>query len=146
MTILVLPAALCPYCNPEAETPAATARRIFSSDAVPHLGRAKSVVHEHGDGHRTNAAWHGRDQRGLRRDRVERHVSHNVVSLFDRLVLDAIDADIDDDGAITYHVGLHKVRCSDRRDQNIGRPTDLREVPTPGVAYRNRGVRPRVLL
>jgi len=63
------------------------------------------VLHQHGDGHRADAAGHGRDLGNEGRNRREVNVTGEAVSGFLGRIGDAVDADVDDDGAGFDHVG-----------------------------------------
>ena len=50
---------------------------------------------------------------------------------------DAVDADIDDDGALLDPGSAHEFGPADSGDQNIGAPQDRRDVPALGMHERH---------
>jgi len=61
-------------------------------------GGFHGVVEEHGDGHGTDAAGDGGDEGGLFGNRLEVDVADQAVAALAGGVVDAVDADVDDDG------------------------------------------------
>lgn len=55
-------------------------------------------------------------------------------------VIDLVHAHIDHRGAVLYHIGFHKMRRSDRRDQDIRFPAHFHQVGRFGVAEGDGGV------
>ena len=120
------------------------ANRCTAGDLRPPAARAAAVTrvrHQHGDGHRPDAARHRRDRarrraRRPRNRRRRRAWSCSPVSGAG----DAVDADVDDAGAGLHPVALHHLRPPDRRHEDVAAPADGGEIARAAVADRDRAV------
>src|SRR6476469_4067957 len=84
------------------------------------LRRLQCIIQQHRNRHWSDAAGDGRDPAGLLADRAKINIAD------ERPVVQTIHADIDYDGAVSYHIGRHKFGFADRHDQNVCLPADGR--------------------
>ena len=77
---------------------------------------------------------------------MEVDVSYESVAAFALWGVDAVDADVDDDCALLYHVGGNVLWLADGGDEDVRLARDRWHIGCAGVADRNGGVRARLLL
>ena len=59
---------------------------------------------------------------------MEGDIPYKPITSFARRIFHPIDANIDNDSAIAHVLRLHEVRLTNRRDNNIRRPSDLFQI------------------
>lgn len=101
---------------------------------------AEGVLHEHGNGHGTDATRNGRDVTGARRDGIVINVPDEAVSALGFGVFNAVDPDVDNGDSVFDHVGRHEVGTPDGGDEEIGLAGDGREVLSARMADGDGGV------
>src|SRR5581483_955796 len=87
--------------------------------AKSQFRRAHGVLHEHGDGHRADAAGIGRDPSSHRADSGKINVADEARAAFGGRIGDAIHADIDHDRAFLDHVCFDKFRRPESGNKNV---------------------------
>lgn len=92
-----------------------------------------SVLHEHGDGHRSYPTRHGRDGTRNRRNAVEIHVA-------DQAVVHTVDAHVDDRCARLHVVRRNHLRPSYGGDKDIRLAAHGRKVLSAAMGDGNRGI------
>ncbi len=106
------------------------------------LGGLQGVGHEHGDGHGADAAGGGGDGGGDFLDFVAEYVAAEAVALLAGVVVDAVHADVDDDGAgFDVFFGNH-FGASDGGDEDVGLAADGGHVLGAAVDDGDGGVAP----
>src|SRR5690606_490835 len=119
------------------ETSGPASPRILSAE-TPRSSRVarglQSVRQEHGDGHRTHAARDRRDGGRALLGRVELHVAHEFA------VGEAVDADVDDVGALLDPGALDQTGPAHRGHHDVGLSHLGLEVRRARVADRHGGV------
>ena len=111
-----------------------SSRRFFLCEAAHAFGRCYGVVQEHGDGHGTNAARDGCDGARFFADGLIIDIADEAITRFFGFVVYAVDANIDDDCAILYHVGCDGVGMSRHHDEDIRLTGEVPEVARAGMA------------
>lgn len=100
----------------------------------------EGVLHEEGDGHGADAAWDGGDGAAFGGDFVEGDVTHQFVAFFGAGGFNAVDADVDDNGAFLDVFGFEEFGAADGGDDDIGLAGDGAEVAGAGVGDGDGGV------
>lgn len=107
---------------------------------VSELEGAEGVVHEHGDGHGSDAAGDGGHVAGLGGEGVEVDIADEAVTAGGVGCFEAVDADVDNGGAVFDHVGGDEVGASDGGDEEVGLAGDFGKVGGAGMADGDGGV------
>lgn len=115
---------------PTAETQSA----VFLCEAVHAFGRGYGVVQEHGDGHGTNATWDGCDGVRFFADGCVIDVANEAITRFFGFVGYAVDANVDDDCAILYHVCCDGVGMPCHHDEDVCLTGEMPEVARARMA------------
>ena len=97
-------------------------------------------MHEHGDGHGTDAAGDGGDGAAFRGDFVEGDIADEAAALGGGRVVDAIDTDVDDGGALLDEISGDKTGFADGGDEDVGRAADVGDVFGAAVGDGDGGV------
>src|SRR4051794_2437022 len=84
-------------------------------------GGLHRVHQQHRDRHRADATGDGSDRARLLDNGVEVHIPYQPV-------VGAVDADVDDDGAVADHLGRHQLRAADCCNEHVGTAAHVREV------------------
>jgi hypothetical protein len=100
----------------------------------------EGVDEEHGSGHGADAAGDGGDGAGDFFDGFEVDVSSEAVADALAGVIDAVRADIDDDGAWADHVGGDEVAAAGGGDEDVGFAGNGGEVRGAGVCDGDGGI------
>ena len=100
----------------------------------------EGVLHEQGDGHGADAAGDGGDGAAFGGDFVEGDVADEFVAFFGAGCFDAVDADIDDDGAFFDVLGFEEFGAADGGDDDVGLAGDGAEVAGAGVGDGDGGI------
>ena len=90
--------------------------------------RFNRVRHQHRDGHWPNAARHGCNRPRLFRNFVKSDVAHEPVAALACRVFDAINSHVDNDSAFADVIGFQKLCSANRRNNNVSRARNLREI------------------
>ena len=101
---------------------------------------AEGVVHEHRDGHGADAAGDGGEVARLGGDGVVIGITDEAVAALCFGIFDAVDADVDDGGAVLDHLGGEEMGAPDRGDDEVGLAGNGGEVGGAGMADRDGGV------
>ena len=107
-------------------------------EAVDEFGGAEGVAEEHSDGHGADAAGDGGDVRGFLFDGVEVDVAYGFAGAIG--LLEAVDADVDDDDAFTDVVGGDEVRLADGDDDDVSGAAGGGRILGENVAEGDGGV------
>ena len=102
-----------------------------SSLCVLRFGCLYYILHQHGDGEKSDTARHGRDRPRDSRCGVKVHVADEL------LRRDAVDADVDHRRALLHHVRCDKARPPDRSDEDVRRARDRGKVLRARVTDRH---------
>src|SRR4051812_39061153 len=86
--------------------------------------RLHRILHQHGHGHRTDAAGYRRDFGAQRRNRVELNVARKAITGFLRRVRYAVDPHVDDYDPGFHHVSRDELCPSNGCDQDVGLSRD----------------------
>ncbi len=113
---------------------------LLLSVTVLSLTGLHCVFHEHGNGHGTDAAGDGGDFGAERGDVVEIDIADDAEAGFARGVVDAVDADVDDNGSGGHHVGGNEAGTTDGGDDDVGGAENSGEVLCARVAESDSGV------
>lgn len=113
---------------------------MFLRELVLLFGGLEGVAHEEGDGHGADAAWDGSDGGAFGGDFGEIHVAGEAVAVFRGGVFDAVDADVDDDGARFDPIGFDHFGATDGGDDDVGAAANGGEVVRTGVGDGDGGV------
>ncbi len=89
----------------------------FASDG--QIGGFQGVSEEHGDGHRADASGDGSDGRDFFGYGIEVYVANEAIAALSFGSVDAVDADVDDDGALADHIARDVERLSDGGDEDV---------------------------
>lgn len=101
---------------------------------------AEGVVHEHGDGHGADAAGDGGHVAGFGGNGVVVGIADEAVAPGSLGGFDAVDADVDNGGAVFDHVGGDEVGAPDGGDEEVGLSGDGGEVGGAGMTDGDGGV------
>ena len=93
----------------------------------------EGIGDKHGDGHGADAAGDWGDGGAAWGDGGEVDIADDAVAVFGGWVGDAVDADVDDDGAVADEVSGDEFRAADGGDEDIGVAADGWEVAGAGV-------------
>src|SRR6476661_6601146 len=108
--------------------------RQTGRSAPAGFGGQDRVLKQHRDRHRAHPAGHRSDRAGHLQGGLE-------IDVADQAVLGAIHADVDHRCARLDPVRLHETRRADGGHQDVGAMADAGQIPGPGVADGDRGIR-----
>ena len=112
---------------------------LFSLYLRP-LAAVEGVAKEHGNGHGTDAAGNGGDLAGILLGGLVVDVAHQPVSTLGAGIVDAVDADVDDDGTLLDPVALDHLGPSDGGHDDVGVLDDAGNVVRLAVDDGNGGI------
>ena len=98
------------------------------------------VLHEHRDRHWPYSSRDRSDSLGSLRDFIESYISDQTKTARSRVILHAINPDIDDDCAFANMICAQELAAPNRSNQDVSGASYFRQVSGARMSYRDRRI------